>query len=518
MKFALITFLIINYFKIIENANILAILPYPGKSHFTVFKPILKNLADRGHEVDVMSHFPLKKSHKRYNDISLEGVMEIKTNNIKIEELKNTNFYENINVIYKIAGVEMCEALLNSQQARDLLNSTKRYDLMITQVTAGDCMYGFGDVFKVPIVAITTSVNLPWVSDRMALPDNPAYIPNYFSSFEPQMNFFQRFWNSILLLTTKFSYHIHQQSIEKIAEDFFGNKISSSIKDISKNVSLVLVNSHFSIQQSRPLVPNFVEIAGIHIEKDFSLPSHFETLLNSTKIIYLSFGSMIMTETLPEHILKSIFETFKALEDYKILWKADKDLFPKELEIPSNVQFEKWMPQLGILCHPNTKLFISHGGMLGTQEANYCGVPVLGIPIFADQFLNINNNVAKGIALGIEFNKITNKSFSKVVNTLLGKNFKDKAEEISKKFIDRPLSALDTAIYWIEYVIRHNGAEHLRSDAVKLEWYQYYLLDVIGFSLIILAVLFVILWFLFKWLIGRVVLVLGKKRRKIKLQ
>lgn len=39
---------------------------------------------------------------------------------------------------------------------------------------------------------------------------------------------------------------------------------------------------------------------------------------------------------------------------------------------------------------------------------------------------------------------------------------------------------MDTAVYWIEYIIRHKGALKLQSSAKYLAWYQYYLLDVIA--------------------------------------
>ncbi|KAG5670631.1 hypothetical protein PVAND_000879 [Polypedilum vanderplanki] len=55
---------------------------------------------------------------------------------------------------------------------------------------------------------------------------------------------------------------------------------------------------------------------------------------------------------------------------------------------PDNVMISSWLPQRDILAHPNVKAYICHGGLLGTTEAVYEGVPVLGIPIFGDQKTN----------------------------------------------------------------------------------------------------------------------------------
>lgn len=53
---------------------------------------------------------------------------------------------------------------------------------------------------------------------------------------------------------------------------------------------------------------------------------------------------------------------------------------------------------------------------------------------------------------------------------------------------------MDTATYWVEYVIRHGGAPHLRVAALDLPWYKYFLLDVIavilGVTLLVLLVLY----------------------------
>ncbi|RXG58613.1 UDP-glucuronosyltransferase 2B1 [Armadillidium vulgare] len=59
---------------------------------------------------------------------------------------------------------------------------------------------------------------------------------------------------------------------------------------------------------------------------------------------------------------------------------------------------------------------------------------------------------------------------------------------------DTPRKPKDEVAYWVEYVIRHRGAEHLRSPFVDMPWYKMYNVDVwifviIGRVLLILSTL-----------------------------
>jgi glucuronosyltransferase len=67
---------------------------------------------------------------------------------------------------------------------------------------------------------------------------------------------------------------------------------------------------------------------------------------------------------------------------------------------------------------------------------------------------------------------------------------------MSKLYLDRPMSAMDTAIFWAEYVIRHSGAPELRPAILDLAWYQYMLLDILAaFLLCIITVVFLVYFF-----------------------
>lgn len=58
---------------------------------------------------------------------------------------------------------------------------------------------------------------------------------------------------------------------------------------------------------------------------------------------------------------------------------------------------------------------------------------------------------------------------------------------------DEPIPATDLAVYWVEHVLRHGGAKHLRTLAREIPFYQLYLLDVwLFFALVVIATFFVL--------------------------
>lgn len=74
------------------------------------------------------------------------------------------------------------------------------------------------------------------------------------------------------------------------------------------------------------------------------------------------------------------------------------------------------------------------------------------------------------------------------------------------------MKPMDSAIYWIEYVIRHKGAPHLRSAAQDLRWYELYLLDVVAVTLAALLIVMYVAFTLLR-LIGRMVFPASNKKK-----
>jgi glucuronosyltransferase len=62
---------------------------------------------------------------------------------------------------------------------------------------------------------------------------------------------------------------------------------------------------------------------------------------------------------------------------------------------------------------------------------------------------------------------------------------------------------MEQAVYWTEYVIRYEGAPHLRSAILYRAWYQYYLLDVIAVLALVAVCLLVAMYCMSRAVISR---------------
>lgn len=69
---------------------------------------------------------------------------------------------------------------------------------------------------------------------------------------------------------------------------------------------------------------------------------------------------------------------------------------------------------------------------------------------------------------------------------------------LSRTFKDRPMTPQQSVVYWTEYVIRHNGARHLKTLGMDMPMYKYFMLDIIVLLLISMSVVIYIIYAAFK--------------------
>lgn len=91
MKFLLI--ILANLLIVINGYRILGVFPHFGISHFYVFHPIMRGLAESGHNVSVISYFPDKNPHPNYKDFILKKDNLILTESFNLKVTKNNYFF-----------------------------------------------------------------------------------------------------------------------------------------------------------------------------------------------------------------------------------------------------------------------------------------------------------------------------------------------------------------------------------------------------------------------------------------
>ncbi|XP_058804711.1 UDP-glucosyltransferase 2-like [Phymastichus coffea] len=304
------------------------------------------------------------------------------------------------------------------------------------------------------------------------------------------------------LQTERFYYGSQQYYLKK----YLGFD-KTRISEVDKSIALLLTNSHYSFHGIKPKTPAIIEIGGINIKNDSSeLNLSLRKILDESTsgFIYVSFGTLTLVETLPMKFLNQLFTTFCKITPIRVIMKLSSIDFLRK-NLCDNVFVYDWLPQQKLLEHSNIKAFVTHGGGLSSQETIHYAVPVICIPIFADQNFNCDIFVSKNMGVKIDIKTAQSKDYDDAFQEILSNSqYKNSMKKFSHLYWDRPQSPREAVNYWVEYVIRH-GKNVLRSPALDLEWWQFELIDVYCLlflcTLLVAFFLILIIGYTFKLLI-----------------
>lgn len=256
--------------KCTDSASILALMPTTARSHWIVMEPFLQELAARGHQLTVFTTFPQERPLPNFTDVDFSYKLPTLVNAMSLNRIKETMPHPWGNTIFiNKVGREMCTVMKEPAFQQVFTN---KYDLVITELFGTDCMTYVAYKLGIPFISMTTTMSAPWAADRLGLPDNPSYIPNFLVSFTPDMSLWQRTYNTAVLVYAKFMHLcvFSEQTRAQVVEYF--QEPLPPLHEVVANTSLVLVNSFHCLAQSRPLPPNVVEVGGIHIRRRTPLP------------------------------------------------------------------------------------------------------------------------------------------------------------------------------------------------------------------------------------------------------
>ncbi|XP_049742079.1 UDP-glucuronosyltransferase 2B31-like isoform X3 [Elephas maximus indicus] len=430
----------------------------PEYSHWMNIKTILDELIQRGHEVTVLTSSasilidPSKPSAIKFEvyptSLTKDDFEFLFMNLIRklTYDLPKDTFWTHFSALqetiweYSDCLERLCKDVVFNKKLMMKLQES-RFDVVLADAVF-PCGELLAELLKIPLVysvRFTFGYTIEKYSGGLLSP--PSYVPVVMSELPDRMTFMERVKNMIYVLYFDFWF---QTFNEKKWNQFYSEILGrpTTLSETMGKAEIWLVRNYWDFQFPRPFLPHFHFVGGLHCKPANPLP--------------------------------------------KVLWRFDGK---KPDTLGPNTRLFKWIPQNDLLGHPKTKAFITHGGANGIYEAIYHGIPMVGIPLFADQPDNIAHMKVKGAAVSLDMDTMTNIDLLNAFKTVIYDPFyKENAMRLSAIHHDQPVKPLDLAAFWIEFVMRHKGAKHLRPAALSLTWYQYHSLDVIGFLLACVAI------------------------------
>ncbi|XP_075698015.1 UDP-glucuronosyltransferase 3A2 isoform X2 [Rhinoderma darwinii] len=515
----IIFLLLVLHVQCLQGAKILT-LCFVGGSHYLLMDEVSRVLQDNGHDV---------RMFYQIGDGTLPGYKLPSTpylvSTYSLDE-KYLNEYEHffteyqkeffmgkggIQALFDLMSVlaNQCQASMNQT---DILNFLKQEKFDIAVIDGfNPCTFLVSEKLGIPYIAIFPGIFAN--SMAIGLPSPPSYVPAFPSQLTDHMNFLQRLKNTFMYIGS----YVVEKKIEAIFSTIFERHFPTdsrpSLFDLYQNAELWIYNVDFSIEFARPLLPNIQYIGGL-LAKPANPVSHdledFIAESGESGFIVVTLGSMLSTIPIKD-LVKEMNSAFANIPQ-KVIWRYKTSLWPADLKVAPNVRLMDWVTQNDLLGHPKIRLLVTHGGINSVMEAVYHGVPVLGIPLFGDQFDNLVRIKAKLMGEYIPPHEIKSKNFADAIRNIVeNKSYKTSAMKQSVILRSHPFPPDQQLVGWVEHIIQSGGGGHLRPYSYQQPWYQQCLLDVILF---ISGCIIVIIYLLVK--VIRVLIYLLSSNRKQK--
>lgn len=248
-----------------QSLNILGIFPYHGKSHFIVQKIYLRELANRGHNVTVISHFPQTDAPSNYHDISLAGTIPPFEDSVAPTD-KSYLFVIMMGLYLSSSGTQNCEVMLANHEVQDLIKRKTKFDVIIAEQFNSDCALGIAYKLGAPVVGVTSHILMPYHYKRLGVPDNPAYVSFHFLDGGTRPTLWQRLERVMFgFYFNTLYYWVTQRSDQKTLANYFDD--IPPLEDLAREIKFLLVYHYFMLTGSKLFPANVIEVGGYHVSK-----------------------------------------------------------------------------------------------------------------------------------------------------------------------------------------------------------------------------------------------------------
>ncbi|XP_077169513.1 UDP-glucuronosyltransferase 1A1-like isoform X1 [Paroedura picta] len=488
-------FLTFLFWSVADGGKVL-VIPLDN-SHWLSMRLVVERLHQKGHEIVVIApdvnvrikpsaHYTLRTFAVPYTEEFMKEQLKYFIQSSFSQQPFLTKMTD---VIEKTRSASMffldtCKELLYNKEMMAYLEGN-HFDVAFV-MPASPCGQIVAEHLSLP--SVYYSGWLPCGLETMQCPEPPSYIPKYFTGNTDHMDFSQRVKNFLASSLQVLICSLLYSPYSTLSTEFLKREMTA--RELYSQASIWLLRQDFVFEYPRPLMPNMVFIGGLNCEKRSPLTEEFEAIVNASGehgIVVFSLGSMV--SEIPMKKAMEIAEAFGTIPQ-TVLWRYTGEVPPN---LAKNTRLVKWLPQNDLLAHPKARAFITHGGSHGIYEGICNAVPMVVMPLFGDQMDNAIRVETRGAGVTLNVLEMTSQDLSEALKAVIyDKKYKENVMHLSALHLDRPIHPLDLAVHWVEFVMKHKGAPHLRPAAHDLNWFQYHSIDVVAFLLaVLLLVLFI---------------------------
>ncbi|HEY7621158.1 MAG TPA: glycosyltransferase [Solirubrobacteraceae bacterium] len=167
-------------------------------------------------------------------------------------------------------------------------------------------------------------------------------------------------------------------------------------------------------------------------------------------LVYVTFGSMTPLSDRYPGVYRETIDALAGLP-IRVLVTVGRDADPARLEpVPANVHLGRWVPQNEVM--PHAAAMICHGGSGTVTMGLAAGIPMVVVPLFADQPWNAERVAALGAGIAVQGGMDSAAAVGEAVRRVLREpSYREAAEGVAAEM--RALPPVDAAIHVVRDLI-----------------------------------------------------------------
>lgn len=257
--------------------RILVLLPLGSKSHKLAVMPVVKALAQKGHNLTIISGYKSATKINNIREIQITSIDEI-LERVKVnwfETQKEDSLTQLKTMMMSLPPtIKFGYELIMTHPEFQTILLERNVDLVIVDAIVSELTFPIIEHLGVPFIFHCSSLGIPWAAaalEAMGADLNYAAVPFPMTGFDDRMTFGQRLFNIRMAETFRSMRQSYAFDVlDAYAKKDFPN--ASPTANIMKKASLVLVNSHVTTDWPRSIPPTVIPIGAVHTRPAKQLP------------------------------------------------------------------------------------------------------------------------------------------------------------------------------------------------------------------------------------------------------